>query len=477
MFRRVRTGRPNLRHRLDYTLQGAPSSEAGAFVLWLGRAFGFVESPATLGTADKMVPWLFREWKRTPRIDPGKVLAVRDWWTVERVDLGRLSFAEADRTQKAWHRALAAQQKRAEIAVQLRGAVVLSFPDGSAWHVISMETSDPKILKMLRAVGASLGHCYAQLNVLREYLEENNFYTLYDRRGEPHVTVAATPGGKVTDSKITGNVDIPADSRWAPHTIALIEHLPLKWSESLLSLAPVELLERLAQDSEAYVRQGVAGNTSTPPSILTHLAQAPEWYVRQGVAGNANTPPSVLIHLVQDPKWYVRQGVARNVNTPPSVLVHLVQDPDVYVRREVAWNVNTPPSVLARLAQDPNVWVRQWVVRNVNTPPSVLTRLAQDPNADVRQEVAGNIHTPPAVLTHLAQDPKWDVRQGVAANVNTSPAVLTRLARDPEAYVRQGIAANVNTPPSVLTRLAQDPDTRVRQIAMRNVNAPPVSQD
>jgi len=116
---------------LDYTLQGAPSSEAGAFVLWLGRAFGFVESPATLGTGDRMVPWLFREWKRTPRIDPGKVLAVRDWWTVERVDLGRLSFAEADRTQKAWHRALAAQQKRAEIAVQLRGQVVLSFPDGS----------------------------------------------------------------------------------------------------------------------------------------------------------------------------------------------------------------------------------------------------------------------------------------------------------------------------------------------------------
>ena len=343
MFRRVQLsmgpwGRPNLQRRLSYALQGASSVGTEAFVIWLGQAFGFAEPPATLGTGDRMVPWLFREWKRTPRIDPGKVLAVRDWWTAERVDLGRLTFAEADRTQKAWHRALAAQQKRAEIAVQLRGQVVLSFPDGSAWHVVPMKTSDPKTLKMLQAVGASLGHCYAKPAVLRQYLKGNNLYTLYGHRGEPHVTIAATPGGEVTGIKITGGVDIPRDSRWVPHTLVLIEHRPLKWSSELLAIAPVELLERLAQDPNAGVRWRVAANVSTPPSALPRLAQDPEWYVRRMVAGNVNTPPSALALLVQDPDASVRYGVAGNVNTPREILTRLAQDPNADVRRRVAGN-------------------------------------------------------------------------------------------------------------------------------------------
>jgi len=321
-----------LKRRLDYVVQGADVETTDAFISWLGQAFGFTEAPASLGAADKMVPWLFREWKRTPRIDPGKVLAVRDWWIAERVDLGRLSFAEADKVQKAWHRALAAQRKRAEIAVQLRGAVVLSFPDGSAWHVVPMRTTDPKTLEMLRAVGASLGHCYAKLAVLQGYLERNNFYTLYDRRGEPHVTIAATPEGEVTDSKITGDEDIPAGSRWAPHTRALIEHLPLEWSSELLAIAPVEVYERLAQDPDVYVRREVAENVNTPPSVLTRLAQDPNFWVRYGVARNANMPPSTLTRLAQDLDADVRRGVAGNVNTPPSTLARLAQDPDARVR-------------------------------------------------------------------------------------------------------------------------------------------------
>jgi len=438
-------GRPNLQRRLDYVLQGTVLKEANGFPRWLGRAFGFVEPPKTLGVADKMVPWLFREWRRTSRIDPGKVLAVRDWWIAERADLGRLSFAEADKAQKAWHEALQVQRKRAEIAVQLRGAVVLSFPGGSAWHVISMGTSDPKVLQMLRAVGASLGHCYAKPAVLQQYLRKNNLYTLYDRRGEPHVTIAATPGGQVTDCKITGNTDIPADSRWAPHTVALIEHLPLKWSGSLLSIAPLEVLERLAQDPDAGVRREVAGNVNTPPSVLTRLAQDPDVWVRLGVAENANTPPAVLTRLAQDPDVWVRLGVAENVNTPPSALPRLAQDPEWCVRQGVAWNVNTSPSVLTRLAQDPEWCVRRMVAENVNTPPVILARLAQDPNADVRRGVAGNVNTPPAVLTRLAQDPDVWVRLGVAENANTPPSLLARLAQDSDADVRRRAARNVNT--------------------------------
>ena len=423
MIRRVPAAVPSghraLQRRLAYALRGGvPEEEQAAFMIWLGEAFGFLEPPASLGTADKMVPWLFREWSRDRHLVAGRVLAIRDWWTSERVDLGPLAFVEADRAQKAWHRALVTQRKRAEIAVQLRGAVVLSFPDGSAWHVVPMRTTDPKTLEMLRAVGASLGHCYAKLAVLRGYLRGNTLYTLYDRRGEPHVTIATTPEEEVTDSKITGNVDIPTDSRWAPHTVALIEHLPLKWSSELLAIAPVELLERLAQDPDAGMRWGVAGNVNTPPSVLARLAQDPEWYVRQRVAGNVNTPPFVLTLLAQDPNAGVRREIAVNVNTPPSVLALLAQDPDANVRWGVAGNVNMLPSVLTRLAQDPNTNVRWGAARNINTPPAVLTLLAQDPRADVRQEVAANPNTPPSILTRLAQDPNTHVRQIAVRNIN-----------------------------------------------------------
>jgi len=341
-FRNCSTGQANLRQRLGYALRGVTSEEVAAFMHWLGQAFGFSEPPATLGVADKMVPWLYREWKRAPRIDPGKVLAVRDWWTAERVDLGKLSFAEADKAQKVWHRALATQQKKAEIAVQLRGAVVLDFPDGSTWHMVPMGTSDRKTLKMLRAVGASLIHCYAEPDVLQEYLEDNNLYTLYDRRGEPHVTVAVTPSGRVTDAKITGDVDIPRDSRWAPHTTALVEHLPLKWSGPLLSIASVEVLEQLAQDPNVYARRAVAQNPNTPPSVLTRLAQDPDNYVRWGVAWNVNTPPSLLTRLAQDPNADVRWEVALNASTSPAVLTRLARDPSAAMRQAVAGNANTP---------------------------------------------------------------------------------------------------------------------------------------
>jgi len=401
MFHRVAQGshhgRPNLQRRLDFALRGASRETWFAFTRWLGLAFGFVEPPASLGAADKMVPWLFREWRKPPQIDAEQVLAIRDWWTAERVDLGGLTFVEADAAQMVWHKALMTKRRRAEVAVQLRGRVVLSFPDGSAWHMVPKGTTDPKTLKMLQAVGVSLGHCYAKLPVLQEYLADGvagtDLYTLYDHQREPHVTIAAYPEERraIVDCKITGNVDIPVNSRWAPHAVALIEHRVLGWSKPLLHLAPPAVLQRLARTEDVRMRCRVAEHTGTPPAVLSSLARDTDDDVRKAVGDNDSTPPSVLGRLVEDQDPYVRRRVARNSNTPPSALSRMSRDSDDYVRRNVGRNPCTPLSVLVRMSRDQDSFIREGVALNPSTPPAVLVRLAQDSSPEVRRVVEAKL--------------------------------------------------------------------------------------
>ena len=437
--------RLNFRKRLDYATSQT-RGDVDAFTRWMGRAFGFIEPPTSLGRdVDKMIPWLYREFTRSPKIKVSQVLPIRDWWLATRGDLGRMTFTEADVAQKAWHRQLAADRKRAEIEVKLRGPVVLAFEDGSAWHKVPMGTTDRKIKAMLRKVGESLGHCYAQPAVLNNYLSTNNFYTLYDRRGEPHVTIAADDAGKIADAKITGDIDIPVGCRWASHVVALVEAAPLQWLD-LLYLASVEVLARLSNDSDVGVRQYVARNTSTPPAILTKLANDSDAVVRQYVATNTNTPPAILTKLARDPAKSVRRNVASNTRTPPTTLTKLSSDSDELVRRYVADNSSTPPTILTKLSSDSDEAARQYVALNTATPPATLTRLSSDPGAGVRQYVATNTVTPPATLTKLSSDPNEWVRRGAANNTSTPPATLTKLSSDPNELVRQGVANNPSTP-------------------------------
>ena len=255
-------GRRNLGKRLAFVGRQAGGSVPPAFVSWLGTAFGFdsASPPATLGMADKLVPWLYREWSRRGRLDSSKVVLIRDWWTSERVDLGRLSFAEANRAQAAWHRRLVKERERAIVAFSRRGELALALPDGSSWHVVR-EGSDKTALAACRAAGRSLGHCYAKAPTLRHYLARGDLYTLYDPGGEPHATLHMIDDvvlewrvpelvpermDAVEELHGTGNQPVRGSSRWAAHIRAFLRSrpYPVIWGTPAAHLAEPEDLER-----------------------------------------------------------------------------------------------------------------------------------------------------------------------------------------------------------------------------------------
>ena len=84
----------------------------------------------------------------------------------------------------------------------------------------------------------------------------------------------------------------------------------------------------------------LARSSNTPPEVLEKLANDEEDDILDGVACNSNTPPEVLEMLV-DEIWFVRLNVAQNPNTPPKVLEKLANDEDDDVRYYVAQNPNT----------------------------------------------------------------------------------------------------------------------------------------
>jgi len=71
------------------------------------------------------------------------------------------------------------------------------------------------------------------------------------------------------------------------------------------------------------VRHAVALNPNTSPEILERLANDTDFWVRSSVAGNPNTPPETLERLANDEDYAVRWHVERNPNTPQYILTYL----------------------------------------------------------------------------------------------------------------------------------------------------------
>jgi len=92
---------------------------------------------------------------------------------------------------------------------------------------------------------------------------------------------------------------------------------------------------------------------------------------------------NVLNVLATDPDARVREKVASNVGTSPDTLNLLVSDQEASVRLAVAGQKNATPKILALLANDQKFTIRLKVAQNMGTSLMTLRALANDENKTV----------------------------------------------------------------------------------------------
>ncbi|PAX52799.1 variant leucine-rich repeat-containing protein [Brunnivagina elsteri] len=133
-----------------------------------------------------------------------------------------------------------------------------------------------------------------------------------------------------------------------------------------------QILWRLAMDERLSVRKYVAKHPHTPVDILiTWVRKQPE--LRLFIAQNPSISAEIIEQLAGDTSAKVREALAYNPSTPTYILEKLAKDSQIPVRQAVANNPNTSGNILEFLAQD---WqCSTFVAQNPNTPTQVLENL------------------------------------------------------------------------------------------------------
>jgi ribosomal protein L17 len=149
------------------------------------------------------------------------------------------------------------------------------------------------------------------------------------------------------------------------------------------SISP-EIIEQLAEDASAKVREALAYNSITPSYILEKLAKVSQIAVRQAVASNPKTSGSVLEFLAQD--WQCSTFVAQNPNTPTKVLEYLMQ------LSGFNWLLLAHPNtslemqhkLLCMLGVSGIDSERIYAAKHPHTPVEVLMQLTRDRNPEIQ---------------------------------------------------------------------------------------------
>lgn len=108
----------------------------------------------------------------------------------------------------------------------------------------------------------------------------------------------------------------------------------------------VDILQKLVRGSGYDVCRAVAENPNVSEKLLRKIASLvpcehdKDMYSMMlcAVAENLKTPTDILEKLSQNPDHYVRAMVAANPNTPDEVLEELLQDEDYYVQSYLGKN-------------------------------------------------------------------------------------------------------------------------------------------
>ena len=271
-----------------------------------------------------------------------------------------------------------------------------------------------------------------------------------------------------------------------------------------------DLLRKMADDKDEYVRASVVRNCHCPVDVLVHLSNDESAVVKKYIAYNKHTPRKILRLLAKDTSTDVRKRVANC--SPVDILLELANDKEADVRSEVAYNPKCPINILKTLAKDASAKVRKsaalallwydtptddtdWVeffskdsnesIREIVAASQKIShhirvRLARDESELVKQTMAENIaHNYSSssqlpfdcqeLLNILAGDENASVRIAVA-KCPCSVEILEKLSKDSDASVREAVAHNRHCSDKFLALLYKDSNVRVRAAAASKIN-------
>lgn len=152
-----------------------------------------------------------------------------------------------------------------------------------------------------------------------------------------------------------GRYDLHLEKDWAKalnadDLLMLARNCPASRLAIASATKLTDLLETLASDTSAEVREAVADNPRTTANALNALASDSVPAVRMAAASNTNISIESLKILVRDSINYVRWSVAHNEKTPAEILEVLIKDPDRHISDEAKKNPNAPKrGLFARL--------------------------------------------------------------------------------------------------------------------------------
>lgn len=146
----------------------------------------------------------------------------------------------------------------------------------------------------------------------------------------------------------------------------------------------LEIIEQLAGDASAKVREALAYNPITPGYILEKFAKDAQIAVRQAVASNPKTSANILEFLAQD--WQCSTFVAQNPNTPALVLEYLMRSSGFNWLLLAHPNTSLPMQhkLLCMLGTSGIESERIYAAKHPHTPVEMLMQLTSDRNLEIQ---------------------------------------------------------------------------------------------
>jgi len=197
---------------------------------------------------------------------------------------------------------------------------------------------------------------------------------------------------------------------------------------------PSEILDKLSRDKSNRVSEVVARNPNTDPLLLERLSRYEQW-VRVNLSWNPNLPMNLIEKLSRDRDAFVRSCIASHKRTSVEILRELSKDKEVSVRASVASNKNTPSEILEVLSSDDGGL--KLIISSFFS--SLKYRIKKLTSNDIYLIISRE-----RFKDDINKRYKYEVRENVASNPNTPKYVLEKLLNDKEEIVARSAKYALN---------------------------------